>query len=381
MSVQETAPAAVRAHFFDGRTSRAWPVQVTVAGAGLVVTHDASQGRGEGDVAPGPVTFPVAGVQWPERSRHGARIAQLPGGASLQAADAAAWDAWAVQHVRRDSLVVHAQQSWRGVLAALAVLVAVLAGFYAWGLPAVARGIVALVPPQVDLALGEKTLRSLDGHLVERSRLPPAEQERIRALFQKAVVRTHGTGGPAWRLEFRRGRPDDPQDKAGTSALGPNAFALPGGTMVLTDELVELVKDDEVLIGVLGHELGHVRQRHGMRQLVQVSVIGAAGSILFGDYGSFLATAPVVLASMGYSRDAEREADGESLRLMKAAGVSPLVMVRFFEMARSSRNGGKDGASRGAADGLGIAFSSHPHDAERIARFRQAARGQEAGDD
>jgi len=304
-------------------------------------------------------------VQWPERMRHGARIAQLPDGASLQALDVAEWDAWVTQNARRDSLVVKAQQSWRGVGVALGVLLAVLLAGYLWGLPMAARGVVSLVPQTVDAMLGEQTLRSIDNRLMQPSQLPPADQARIRAAFTRAVSQTWGNDTPDWRLEFRRGKADE----AGKSMLGPNAFALPGGTMVLTDELVNLVKDDEVLLGVLGHELGHVRQRHGMRQLVQVSALGAIASIAFGDYGTLISTAPVLVATMGYSRDAEREADAESIRLMKAAGISPLVMVKFFEAVRAER----EKSGKGSGSGMGIAFSSHPADEERIARFRQAA--------
>ena len=80
---------------------------------------------------------------------------------------------------------------------------------------------------------------------------------------------------PRHRLVFRKSR------------IGPNAFALPGGTMVMTDQLVELVDhDDAVLTGVLAHELGHLQARHGMRMLVQATAIGAVSSLVFGDFSA-----------------------------------------------------------------------------------------------
>lgn len=353
-----TSPA-LRAHYFDGRSSRARPVLLSVHDGQLRLASPDSSGD-----APALRELPARDVRWPERMRHGARIAHLPDGATIQALDAAQWDAWVTQNVQRDSLVVKAQQSWHGVAAAFGVLVLVLAASYLWGLPLAARGVVSLVPETVDTLLGEQTLRSIDSRLMQPSQLPPADQMRIREAFTQAVSKTHGSGAPDWRLEFRKGKADE----SGKSMLGPNAFALPGGTMVLTDELVNLVQDDQVVLGVLGHELGHVRQRHGMRQLVQVSALGAIASVAFGDYGTLISTAPVLVATMGYSRDAEREADAESVRLMKAAGISPLVMVKFFEAMRAERS--KSGQSSGA---MGIAFSSHPADEERIERFRQAA--------
>ncbi len=361
----------VRARYFDGRSSRPRPVRVTREQDALVLSDASQEGAGGTRLDAAPVRVRVADVQWPERVRHGARIAHLPGGASLQADDVVAWDAWAGAQGRGDGWVVRAQQSWRGTLLALALLCTVTVAGYLWGLPLAARAAVSVVPQRIDSLIGEQALASLDGRLMQPSRLPAAEQARLRALFAEAAAKTWGTAAPAWRLEFRLGAagPD------GKSALGPNALALPGGTMILTDELVTLVRDDAVVLGVLGHELGHVRHRHGMRQLVQVSALGAVASVAFGDYGTLISTAPVLLATMGYSRDAEREADEDAVRLLRTAGLSPLAMVRFFEALAPLRGGSPsaDGADGTDAGGLGIAFSSHPADAERIAFFRRAA--------
>jgi Zn-dependent protease with chaperone function len=206
-------------------------------------------------------------------------------------------------------------------------------------------------------------LESIDQSLLQPTALPPAEQERIRRAFAQMVQTAHPGDAPPWKLEFRRGR-----DKK----LGPNALALPGGTIVLTDELVKLIPgNDDAVLGVLGHEFGHVRQRHAMRQLVQVSAVGFAVSVAFGDYGTLISSAPVLLATLGYSRDAEREADAESVQLMRAVGISPRAMVTFFEAierwrAEQKRDGRED-------DAIGLAFSSHPATTERIAFFRDAA--------
>ncbi|CAN7406329.1 MULTISPECIES: M48 family metallopeptidase [unclassified Variovorax] len=351
--------SALDARFFDGRSSRPYAARLHVQGDLLTIAP-----------APGetfaPVTVPLAQVRWPERTRHGGRIAQLPQGASVQALDVAAWDEWAAQQGRAESWVVRAQQNWRGVAIAFVLLLAATATLYQWGLPWVARGVTAAVPLRVDALIGEEVLASVDQSLLQPSALPPVEQERIRRAFARMVRAAHpedAEGGPAWKLEFRRGR-----DKQ----LGPNALALPGGTIILTDELVQLMPgNDEAVFGVLAHEFGHVRQRHAMRQLVQVSAVGFAVSVAFGDFGTLIGSAPVLLAALGYSRDAEREADAESVRLMRVAGISPRVMVGFFEAIERWR-----GAQKRAGlddDAIGLAFSSHPATAERIAFFKEAA--------
>jgi predicted Zn-dependent protease len=115
--------------------------------------------------------------------------------------------------------------------------------------------------------------------------------------------------------------------------------------------------------------------------LVQTTLLGAATSVAFGDFSTLLAGLPALLGQLGYSRELEREADGDAIGFMRANGASPPVMVTMFELM--SRPASRDTASappaRAASSplessiGLGIAFSSHPADDERIARFRAAA--------
>lgn len=345
--------------FFDGRSSRPRAARLHVADGQLRITPAAAE----------PTTFealavPIAQVRWPERTRHGGRLASLPGGASVQAVDVSNWDDWCARALPgRESRVVRAQQSWRGVAVALVLLFAATAAVYLWGLPWIARGVTALVPQQVDALIGAQALASLDDTMLRPSALPADRQDHIRRAFTRMVAVAHPEGAPPWNLQFRRGRDD---------RLGPNALALPGGTIVLTDALVQLLPgDDDAVLGVLAHEFGHVRLRHTMRQLVQASAVGFAVSVAFGDFGTLIGTAPVVLATLGYSRDAEREADEESVRLMRAAGISPRVMAGFFEAIERWRG---DQARGGRSDSaIGLAFATHPATAERIAFFKAAA--------
>lgn len=334
-------------------------------------------------------------MRWPEATARGARIIELTDkappeweGAQLHwpaDLDPKAFDLWVAQHVPARAnpsagLVVRAQQSWRGVAVAFVLLMAVIGGMYAWGLPVVARGITALVPQAADQAIGRNALQQIDGRLTSPSKLPLEDQTRIRERFLAGVKAQYPKDTLQIQLEFRK------------SEIGPNAFALPGGIMVMTDELVQLVKDDEVVLGVLGHELGHITRRHGMRQLVQVGVLQGVLSIAFGDYGSLITAAPLILGSMAYSRAHEREADDDSIAYMRAANISPLVMVKFFQAARNYRppKKDKDGnelppsaeppaekadkPSQTKKTPLGFSIiSSHPLDEERMEKFRKAA--------
>jgi Zn-dependent protease with chaperone function len=339
--------AQLEANYFDGKSSRSQAVLLEpgLQGTILVKAQDGLL----------ICTLPAGAVQWPERTRHGARIAQLPDGASLQSRDAGAWDDWVAQHAVRESMVVRAQQSWRGVAVAAILLVSGFGTFYLWGLPAVAQAIVTVVPHSVDVALGRTALEQVEKTWMKPSQLSEEVRDRLSGRFARAVRLSHGGNPPPYQLLFRQ------------STIGPNAFALPGGTMVMTDELVDLLKDDEVVMGVLGHELGHVTHRHGMRQLVQVTALQTALSAAFGDYASIIAYAPLVLGTMGYSREHERQADAESVAFMRAAGISPRVMVRFFEAVRAEQK------TRTKSSPLGISIvSSHPGDEERVRFFTEA---------
>ena len=350
----QPGPVAIEATYFDGLSARARRVCLTVAGGQLHISGDAID-----------VHVPMADVDWAERTRHGTRVTRLRGGASLQALDSAAWDAWQRANGQAESVVVQAQQSWRGTALALLLLLTLVGIGYQWGVPWAARGLLVLLPQSADRALGDAVWQSMDGQVLTASALPPARQAHLREAFAQALARAYpGAQPPRYELRFHA--------SPSSSRLGANAVALPGGTIVVTDALVELLgQRDDVLIGVLGHELGHVLHRHGMRMVVQATLIGTATSLAWGDFSSVLAAAPALLGQMAYSRDFEREADAEAITLLRANGISPTVMIELFERLAAARSA--DGKAAPDSAEPGIAFASHPGDAERVRVFREAA--------
>jgi predicted Zn-dependent protease len=101
--------------------------------------------------------------------------------------------------------------------------------------------------------------------------------------------------------------------------------------------------------------------------MVRASLISALVGVVLGDASGFLATVPATLATQDYSRDAERAADAFAAQLLDQSGVSPSVMVAFFERIRQQEQADQD--DDGAA--LPIAISSHPDHDERIRFFRE----------
>jgi Zn-dependent protease with chaperone function len=333
---------AIRGQFFDGRTAAAREAQVWLAGDRLHIAVDGGETR----------ELAARAATWTERQRHGQRQLLLPDGAVLSFADGLAFDAWAAAAGRSDSWVVRAQQSWRHVGVALVLLVAVLLASWRWGLPAAAEVTAGWVPESVGRQISEQALVYLDKEMLKPSQLSAAQQQDLSDRLHAAVAAAEPRLGamPAWRLHFREGG----------KAVGPNAFALPSGDIVVTDEIVKLLEDQpNALVGVLGHELGHVRQRHTLRQVFQAGAIAVIGGVVLGDFSALLASAPALLASSAYSRDFEREADQQAYDLLLASGQEPAVMAVFFERV----------AKLPDRPSLPIAISSHPAEAERIAFF------------
>ena len=346
-------PPRLLARFFDGQSSRPRVVELMLVNGRLLV-HGPSVS----------LEFMASQVQWPERTERGRRIAHLPDGYSLHALDDAEWDAWLRASGRRESWLVRVQQSWRAVLLVVLLLIGLGVAVQLWGLPWAARGIVAMAPRSVDTALEDAMRDSLERQLMQPSRLPPQVQASLQQAWAAALA-AHARGSaeplPSTRLLLRHSR------------IGPNALALPGGTLLVTDDLVRLVdQDPQVLVGVLGHELGHVQHRHGLRMAVQVGLLGAATSVIWGDASNVLAAVPLLLGQAHYSREAEREADAYSVQVLRSAGIDPAVMVRLFE--RLAQHQRQQGDGDGDDDGIGLGFASHPAHAERIAFFRNPAR-------
>ena len=371
-------PQALTVRYFDGRSSRPREVQARLVQGTLHLSGPEVDRR-----------FGARSVQWPERTRRGPRMAQLPDGGSIQTEDAAAWDAWVRDAGHGESVVVRLQQSWRGVLVSLLLLVGVSAAGYVWGLPWAARAVADRFPDGVEQQIGETVLVQVD-EFVKPSQLTAQEQQAIEQAWQR-VLRAHTAAQAARGVTVRPSR----LLIRHSEDIGPNALALPGGTMLLTDDMARLLQHDtDVIAGVLAHELGHVQHRHGVRMLVQVGVLGFVTSTLWGDYSGVLSTVPLWLGQAHYSRGAEREADGYSVTALRDAGLSPAVMVRLFErfemfqrcgddllkpapagsapVCQAQPDAGSDDEEKGGFWGLG--FASHPVDEDRIAFFRDAAR-------
>ena len=178
-----------------------------------------------------------------------------------------------------------------------------------YGIPALATQVAYAVPPSVDAALGREGLHVLDRVLFSPSALD--EQRQIHLRTQLAHITQGLTDGDLFQLEFRK-----------SEQVGPNAFALPSGIIVLTDELVLLAEHPHEISSVLAHEVGHIQHRHALRSLLQNSAVVLLIASVTGDVTSITAlsaTLPTMLLEAQYSRAFETEADLECLSRFPSA--------------------------------------------------------------
>ena len=146
-----------------------------------------------------------------------------------------------------------------------------------------------------------------------------------------------------------------------------NAFALPGGHVVLTLGLLREAGGPGEVAGVLAHEIGHVSHHHPEEQMIRVAGMQVLISVATGTSGGNDAGSLAGLAAiLKSSRDAEREADAYAVTMLTAARVDPMALKQFFEKVLK-----EEGKFPGRIfSNLGTVFSTHPVTTERIAQIK-----------
>lgn len=152
-----------------------------------------------------------------------------------------------------------------------------------------------------------------------------------------------------------------------------NAFALPGGYIVLNSGLLLRAESADEVLGVLAHEISHVTEQHGVRQIMARAGLVLTVQALVGDVSGIMAmitTAAPLLLSQGYSRDFESDADEHGFALLEKANVDPRGLVSFFdkivEEEQARREKIEDDDAQAVIDNIMPLLSSHPATQERI---------------
>ncbi len=145
-----------------------------------------------------------------------------------------------------------------------------------------------------------------------------------------------------------------------------NAFAVPGGHVVVFTGLLKAVKRPEELAGVLAHEIAHITERHSMRKIVEAAGLVFVLQAIAGDTSGLLAVAKEgseLLLRQKFSRDFEREADDEGWKYLLAANIDPRGMIEFFQTMKKEM---ESNSALATADQSLNFLSTHPATHERI---------------
>ncbi len=251
------------------------------------------------------------------------------------------------------------EKSLRLTLVALVLTVAAVWGFIRFGIPYLAERAAFAIPPAGERRLGQETLDVLDKIVFRPTALPEKRREELLAVFAAAAADLDARR--SYRLLFRT-----------APKMGANALALPGGTVVLTDELVKLAEDDGEIAAVLAHEIAHEKNRHALRQALQNSAAGLLIATLTGDIlstTSLAAALPTMLVNTSFSRRMEMEADAVAAGYLRRRGI-PLerfaAILARLQTAHDRRTDSSDADSP-----LADYFSTHPATRERIEILRK----------
>lgn len=241
------------------------------------------------------------------------------------------------------------EAGWRWTLLALLVIPTILYLLFTVGMPIVSGPMAAMVPESIKDNLDTEVVDFLDKNLFESTKLELGQQAILTDMLDQVSL---------WKdtqLLFRGG-----------GALGANALALPGGIIILTDEIVELAEYEGELMAVLAHEVGHVNGNHSMRNIIQSAGVTFVLGWMLGDLSLVtdivLVGIPVLLEEMAYSRKFELEADASALWLLEVMGYSSSCFAALMEKlaAQNETNFGE----------FPDYLSSHPPTRERIERAR-----------
>ena len=307
---------------------------------------------------------PVAVVSVTDRVGGIPRRLTLTDGSIFECPDGPGVDLLLGRRAAAGPLFYRIEHSWRAALVAVVVAVVALAGLTRYGLPAAAWTAARYTPAAYLDTIDSGTLATADVILLAPSRLSPERRAGLTAIFEQLAAQAHDLHQPV-QLEFR------------SSILGPNAFAMPGGTIVLLDDLVGLAKSDDEIAGVLAHEIGHVAHHHSMQSFYRGLGLIAIASTISGDGGQLIEHAVAQLSALqtlSYSREFEIEADRYSVILMRRAGRNPVAFVELLErIGRLFSDKDADGED-GDAMAKGDWRSSHPGNEDRRREVEALAR-------
>ncbi|MCW9004317.1 MAG: M48 family metallopeptidase [Gammaproteobacteria bacterium] len=344
----------IKGIYFDGKTSDKKEVLLTYDDTGRITFSG---------VALAPIAFDVLTIS--SRIGNTPRYISLPTGAQFETEDNDAVD----QMVKRFStggrvFSIHYLESTRSIIISTILFVVLFAWlFIQYGIPHFSRQLADMLPEEATRVLGQGVLDAMDDHWFDESELAVDRQAVLQDLFKNLADKTRP--GKVMKLEFRKG-----------GLLKANAFALPDGTIVFTDELIQLAKDDMEIAAIMLHEMGHLENRDSVRSAIQQFSLAMFVMVVTGDVStssSVITAIPFMLVRAGYSQEMEWQADSYAYDYMKLNNMDTNHFANIMASLEASHNKSEKEVPQNDGESIKDYFSSHPASNERIKRFRTSS--------
>lgn len=192
--------------------------------------------------------------------------------------------------------------------------------------------------PSEEIRLGLESAPAMAREMGGEISASDPRSQRVQKIGQSIVTLSIAHKGP-WKYQFHL--------LADDKVI--NAFALPGGQVFITLGLYNQLQSDDQLAAVLGHEVGHVIQRHSAQQmakgelgqiLVTATGVGMSSDTHRAYEAAMVASVINQMTQLHYSRKDELEADQWGLILMSESGYDPKAMLQVMEILEKSSSGG-----------------------------------------
>ena len=217
--------------------------------------------------------------------------------------------------------------------------------------------VTQVFPLKWEQKIGKNTYNAFQRTILKKSNLTTFRIERLR---NKAYKIASANGFKSPEILFHQ-----------SDIIGANAIAFPSGPIIITDDLVSLLQQDDLILGVIAHEFAHVQERHSLQHIVEIAGIVALASVILGSDDTLIEEASILginLWTKKRSRSFEKEADLLALKYLEKAGLEKSVFLEAIQSLTAHYCSEMD--TEYVRDCLNEQdsswLSSHPTGAERI---------------
>ncbi len=350
----------IHGFYSDGESSKQFEAQLGPAELGAIALRFDNQ----------ELLFSVEDVKISSRLGNSARYISLGDAGKFETRDNDAVDLLAKQ-LNNDSGLLHKLESNTSLIV-IATLFTIVVGWamVKYGIPSAADAIVDALPEKTTDYLEGTVLNRVEQELFEESELSSERLTELDGLFNSVMTKLNIVD-KHYVFKIRNAE----------ESVGANALAFPNGTIIMTDQLIELASSDKQIAGVMAHELGHLDAKHSLRQIVRGSIFSFLIASITGDVSaasSAVLSAPAVLMELKYSREFETQADEYAIKYFDC-DVQGLKELGDFFIAlgtiddRILEKGHIKEASENTEEKPNVSgfLSTHPASGERQTRIEQ----------